>query len=165
MSVELELVRDERDRRLYALGSVGTLRLEGRSWRAAAAETGEASLRFARAGVWRRTAGATDGDAVVGGFEPGRGLRRGGTLRWRGRDLALRGERSWRSQRFALVESGLVLATLDGGASGRRPVRVTADDPDAAEPGLLLFAVFVVRGLTLDAWSGVSAGSVVAAGG
>jgi hypothetical protein len=49
-----------------------------------------------------------------------------------------------------------------GGGWGRRPVRVTVDDPGETEPGLILFAAFVVRGLAADA--SASAGGAAAAG-
>jgi hypothetical protein len=50
-----------------------------------------------------------------------------------------------------------MLAILDGKGWGQRPVKVTVDDAGAVEPGLLLFAAFVVRGLAEDA--GASAGA------
>ncbi len=40
---------------------------------------------------------------------------------------------------------------LDGKGWGRRPVAPSVDDAGAVEPGLLLFAAFVVRGLASDA--------------
>jgi hypothetical protein len=45
----------------------------------------------------------------------------------------------------------LLLAVFEGKGWGRRPVKVTVDDPRALDPGLLLFAAFVVRGLGEDA--------------
>jgi hypothetical protein len=160
---ELELTRSRDDRRLYALDGVGTLRRPGLFWSAVTAEAGGTSWSFVRRGVWRRRGTATEaGGARVGAFEPAGGLRRGGTLRWAGRELALRPRGSWGSQRFALVEAEHELAVLDGKPSDRRPARVTLEDPAALEPGLLLFAVFVVRGLTLDAWGGIAAGTAAA---
>jgi hypothetical protein len=47
-------------------------------------------------------------------------------------------------------------------------VKVTVDDPAALDPGLLLFAAFVVRGLAEDASSaagGATAASVAATSG
>jgi hypothetical protein len=41
-------------------------------------------------------------------------------------------------------------------------VKVAVDEPSAIDPGLLLFAVFIVRGLAEDA--GAAAGSAAAAG-
>jgi len=161
---DLELTRTRGDPRLYALEGVGTLRLEGLFSRAAIAEGGGASWRVARRGFWQRLIEATDAaGTAVGQFEP-RGLRRGGTLRWAGRDLALRPASSWR-ERYALVDGDRELAVLDGKGWGRRPVKVTVDDPGAVEPGLLLFTAFVVRGLAENAQSAAGAGASAAATG
>ena len=54
---------------------------------------------------------------------------------------------------------------LDGKGWGKRPVRVTIDDSSAVEPGLLLFATFVVRALAEDSGSTASAGSSAAGAG
>lgn len=160
---ELELTRAEDDRRLYALGGVGTLRRRGRFWSAVTGEADGARWQFVRRGVWRRRGTATDvTGAVVGEFEPARGLRRGGTVRWAGRELALRPRSSWGTQRYALADGDREVAVFDGKPSDRRPARVTLDDPAAVEPGLLLFATFLVRGLTLDTWGAVAAGTSAA---
>lgn len=153
---ELELKRVAGDRRLYALGDVGTVRLQGLASRAAIAEAGTSSWRITRRGFWQRVIHATDAaGTAVGVFEP-RSLRRGGTLRWAGRELALRPASHWR-ERYALADGDHELAILDGKGWGRRPVKVTVDDPEAVEPGLLLFAVFVVRGLAEDAGAAAQA--------
>jgi hypothetical protein len=96
---------------------------------------------------------------VVGEFEP-RTIRRGGALRWAGRELSLRPASAWR-ERYALADGDRELALLDGKGWGRRPVKVSIDDIGAVEPGLLLFATFVVRGLADDA--GAAAGASAAA--
>ena len=58
------------------------------------------------------------------------------------------------------------LAILDGKGWDRRPVKVALDEPEAVEPGLLLFAAFVVRALAEDAGGNAGAGAgVVASGG
>ena len=159
--VRIELKRTEEDRQLYALEGVGTLRLEGLGGRMATAEAGAESWHLTRRGFWRRTIQATDaGDSVVGEFEP-RGLRRGGALRWVGRELELRPASKWR-ERYALADGDRELAVFDGKGWGRRPVEVSVDDPATVEPGLLLFAAFVVRGLAEDASS--AAGGAAAAG-
>ena len=159
--VEIELKRTGDDSRLYALEGVGTLRLEGIGGRMASAESGADSWHITRRGFWRRTVQATDArDSVVGEFVP-RGLRRGGSLRWSGRELELRPASSWR-QHYALADGERELALFDGKGWGRRPVRVSVDDPATLEPGLLLFACFVVRGLAEDASS--AAGGAAAAG-
>jgi hypothetical protein len=92
---------------------------------------------------------------VVGEFEP-RSLRRGGPLRWHDRELTLRPASNWH-ERYALADGARELAILDGKSWGRRPVRVTLDDAEAIDPGLLLYAVFVVRGLAKDAADTVAA--------
>jgi hypothetical protein len=51
---------------------------------------------------------------------------------------------------------------LDGKDWGRRPVKITIDDPDAVDAGLILFAAFVVRGLAEDA---AASATVVTSGG
>jgi hypothetical protein len=146
---ELELSRSPDDRRRYALGGVGTLRFEGLGKRSATAEAATGSWRFARRGFLRRGTEATDAaGGAVGSYEP-RGLRRGGTLHWSGRELALRPASRWR-ERYALADGERELAVFDGKAWGRHPVKVTVD-ADAVDPGLLLFAAFVVRGLAEDA--------------
>ena len=159
---DLELTRTPGDRRLYALEGVGTLRLQGVASRTATAEAGGTTWRIARRGFWQRLVEATDAaGTAVGEFEP-RSLRRGGTVRWAGRELALRPASSWR-ERYALVDGDLEIALLDGKGWGRRPVMVTVDDSGAVEPGLLLFAAFVVRGLAEDAGSAVGAGAATTA--
>lgn len=120
--------------------------------RRATAEAGTRAWSLNRVGFWQRGIQATDAaGTVVGEFEP-RGLRRGGTVRWHGRELALRAASRWR-ERYALADAERELAVLDGKGKGwgRRPVKVTVDDAGAVEPGLLLFAAFVVRGLAADA--------------
>jgi hypothetical protein len=159
---ELELTRSRDDRRLYEVDSVGTLRLGGLLSRGAAAESGAAAWTFDRRGFWQRTVEATDGTgAVVGSFDP-RTLRRGGSLRWGDHQLELRPASMWK-ERYALADGDRELALLDGKGWGKRPVKITLDEPGLVEPGLLLFAAFVVRGLAEDASTaagGVSAAAV-----
>jgi len=88
------------------------------------------------------------------------GKRRGGSLRWGEDELALRPASAWR-ERFALADGERELAVLDGKGWGKRPVTLSVADPDAVDPGLLLFATFVVRGLAEDA---AATGGAVAAG-
>ncbi len=161
---DLELTRTSGDRRLYALGDLGTLRLTGWASRGATAEAGGSTWRIARRGFWRRVIVATDaaGEAV-GEFEP-RTLRRGGTVRWAGRELVLGPSSSWR-ERYALAEADRELAVLDGKGWGRRPVTVTVEDPAAVEPGLLLFAAFIVHGLAADAGTASAGGASAAVSG
>jgi hypothetical protein len=155
---ELELARSRDDRRRYEIDGVGSLRLNGWFGRGATADAGGTSWSFDHYGFWRRAILASDAaGAPVGSFEP-RSLRRGGALRWRGRDLELRPASRWK-QRYAVVDGDRELAVLEGKGWGRRPVRMTVDDD--IEPGLLLFAAFVVRGLADDA-SSSAAGSTAA---
>jgi hypothetical protein len=99
----------------------------------------------------------------VGEFEP-RGLRRGGTIRWAGRQFVLRPASNWR-ERYALADGERELVVLDGKSWGRRPVKVTIADSETVEPGLLLFAAFVVRGPAEDAEGAAGAGAATAATG
>ena len=161
---DLELKGTPGDRRLYTLEGVGTLRLQGLASRTATAEAGGKSWTIARRGFWQRLIEATDASGTaVGEFEP-RSLRRGGTLRWAGREFALRPASSWR-ERYALASDQRELAVLDGKGWGRRPVKITVDDPEAVEPGLLLFTSFIVRGLAENAGGGAGAGAATAATG
>ena len=86
-------------------------------------------------------------------------------LRWAESEFALRPASSWR-ERYALAVGDRELALLDGKGWGRRPVKVTVDDVSAVEPGLLLFAAFVVRQLAEDAQgaAGAAASSAAATG-
>jgi hypothetical protein len=152
---DLELTRTSYDRRLYTLDGVGTLRLEGWFSRRATADADGQKWRFARIGFWQRQIVATDATGLtVGEFAPNT-LRRGGALRWAGSELTLRPSSAWR-ERYALADGERELAVLDGKDWGRRPVKVTVEDPGDIDPGLLLFAVFVVRSLAEDA-SGAAA--------
>jgi hypothetical protein len=160
---ELELRRSPDDRRLYELEGVGTLRLEGLASRRATAEAAGRSWQLARRGVWRRGILATDGaGGEAGEFTP-RALRRGGTLVWLGRELALRPASRWR-ERYALVDGETELAVFDARSWGKRPVKVTLHgEAGAQDPGLLLFAAFIARDLAADA-DAVAAGATAATG-
>jgi hypothetical protein len=161
---ELELTRDRDDRKLYALAPVGTLRLRGWLGKAATAAAGGRSWEIARRGVFTPVVEATDAvGAPVGTFR-GRGIKRGGALTWAGRAYALRPASMWR-ERYALADGDRELAVLDGKGWGKRPVAVVVDDLAAVDPGLLLFAVFVVRGLAEDAGAVAASTSSVAATG
>jgi hypothetical protein len=154
---DLELRRTSEDRRVYALDGVGTLRLLGLAARTATAEAGDRYWTFGRRRFWQRSIQATDdGGAVTGEFEP-RSLRRGGTVRWEGRELVLRPASSWR-ERYALANGERELAVFDGKGWGRAPVKVTVDDAERVEPGLLLFAAFIVRRLAADASAAAGGG-------
>jgi hypothetical protein len=147
---DLELTRSKSDRRLYELNGTGRLRLEGLFSRKATADADGSLWRFARTGFWGRRIEATDAaGSLVGEFEQ-HSFRRGGAIRWAGRELVIRPASSWR-ERYALAEGEDELALLSGKSWGRRPVTISLEDAKAVEPGLLLFAAFVVRGLAEDA--------------
>jgi hypothetical protein len=155
---ELELIRTPGDRRRYALEDIGTIHLEGLFARSANAEAGSDHWQFVRSGFWQRVMQATDATGnVVGEFRP-RDLRRGGKLEWAGRELRLRPASSWR-ERYALADGDDELVILDGKSWGRRPVSVSIPDGQPVEPGLLLFACFVVRQLAVNAANDSAAGS------
>jgi hypothetical protein len=146
------------------LDGVGTLRLQGFASRAAVAEADAKRWHIARRGFWRRRVAATDETrSPAGEFAP-RGLRRGGALRWGNRELQLRPASSWR-ERYALADGEQELALFDGKGWGRRPVQVTVKDGEAIDPGLLLFAAFVVRGLAEDASAAAGGGASAAVSG
>jgi hypothetical protein len=149
---ELELTRSREDRKLYVLDGVGTLRVRGWTSRDATAEADDRCWQFERRGIFTSIFEALDADdAVVGAFRS-RTLRRGGTVHWGERELQLRPASAWRS-RYALADGDRELAVLDGKGWGKRPVAIVVDDLGAIDPGLLLFAAFVVRGLAEDASS------------
>jgi hypothetical protein len=159
---ELELTRAPDDRRLYVLDGVGSLRFEhSLGPRRATAAAGERRWRL-RTSLWRRSVEATDeSGSAVGSFDP-QALRRGGALTWGGRELQIR-PASWWRERYALADGDRELALLDAKSWARRPVRVTLEEEtDAVEPGLLLFAANVVRGLSDDA--SAAAGAAAATG-
>jgi hypothetical protein len=161
---ELELTRTREDRKLYALDGVGTLRLEGWTNRTATATVRDRSWTLARRGVFKAVVEATDAlGTPVGTYEP-RTFKRGGALRWAGREYALRPASAWRS-RYALADGDRELAVFDGRGWGKRPVAVIADDLAALDPGLLLYVAFVVRGLAEDANTAAAAGASAAGAG
>lgn len=147
---DLELTLSPHDRRLYALEGVGTLRLTFTS-RGATAEAGVNSWRIANRRWWRWAMDATDAaGTAVGSFEPGH-YGHGGIVRWDTREFTLRPTKLGR-QRYALAEDGdRQLAILAGKSLGPRPVTITVEDASAIDPGLLLFAAFLVRSFAVAA--------------
>jgi hypothetical protein len=101
--------------------------------------------------------------SVVGDFTP-RDIRRGGALRWGDRELKLQPVSMMR-ERYALSHDDRELVLLDAKGWGKRPVKITLADPHALDPGLLLFAAFVVHQLAGDSVTAASASSVAATGG
>ena len=158
---ELALTRSSGDKRRYELDGIGTLRLGGWASRWATAVVGERKWGLARRGILKSVIQATDpAGTVVGEFE-GRSLKRGGTLRWDERDYVLQPDSRWK-EHYVLVDGERRLAMLEGKGWGKRPVRVEIDDSARLDPGLVLFAAFVVRALAQDA---SSAGAAAGAGG
>ena len=159
--IELELVRTPTDRKLYRLDGIGTLRFAGAFSRTATAASDGNSWRFTRRGFWRQVIHAADAaDVVVGEFVP-RGVRRGGTLRWGERRLTLRATGLVR-ERYVLVDGDRALARIDAKSWGSRPVMVAFDVAHVVEPGLVLFASFVVHQLAADAANVTAAGATAA---
>ena len=158
---ELELTRSREDRKLYVLDGVGTLRLQGWLSRGATAEAGGRGWELARRGIFTSGFEATDASGTTVGAFHGRTLRRGGTLQWGTRELDLRPASAWRS-RYALADGERELAIFDGKGWGKRPVAVIVDDLSAIDPGLVLFAAFVVRGLAEDSSSAAAGGASAA---
>jgi hypothetical protein len=126
------------------------VRIKGWTSRAASAEVDGRRLELARRGLWRRSVAATDATGAAIGRFSAHGLRRGGSLRWEDRELVLRPASRWR-ERYALTDGRRELALIESTGWGRRPLKVTLDEPQGLDPRLLLFAVFVVRGLANDA--------------
>jgi hypothetical protein len=151
------LTRIPGERRVFAVRDVGILRLTGWGSRAATAEGGGLSWQLAHRGIWQPVFQAADaaGD-IVGDFR-GRTLQHGGMLRWSDRELDLRPDGFGR-ERYALVEEGRALATIERtGGWGRRPLDIAIGEPDGIDPGLVLFAVFVVATLTQSTQSAAAA--------
>lgn len=160
---ELELTRTPDDRKLYVLEGAGTLRLRGWTGRSATAETaaGDRSWEIAQRGIFRAVIEASDAaGSAVGAYEP-RTFRRGGALTWEGRDYGLRPASSWK-QRYALTGGDRELAVIEGKGWGKRPVKVDVADLASLPPGLLLFAVYVVRALAENAQSAAAGGATAA---
>jgi hypothetical protein len=158
--IELELTRSRDDRRRYELAGVGTLRLEGLASRRALAQAEGRRWAIARRGFWGRTVEAVAGDGTTAGRYEARSVRRGGTVRWGGRELSLRPASAWR-ERYALADGERELALFEGRGWGRRPVKVSL--AEELDPGLVLFTAFVVRGLAEDATAAAGAVASTAA--
>jgi hypothetical protein len=106
---DLELARTPGDCRLYLLPGVGALCLEGLFSRTATAYAEGREWRFTRRGFWQRGMLATG--TTLGEFEPN-SVRRGGALRWNGRELTLRPASAWR-ERYALAAGERELAVRE----------------------------------------------------
>jgi len=161
--MNLKLARIPGEHAVYVLEGVGTLRIEGVfifGGRATAEAAGR-HWRFARRGFWRQLQATDTYGAVVGTFE--RRLPGSGTVRWDDREYALRSASVWR-ERYALADRDRELALLDAKGWGRRPVTISVDDHASLDPGLLLYAIFIVHTLAGDATtSAVAATTAVTA--
>lgn len=146
---ELELTQDPADGSLWVLPGVGTLLRTGRISRAATAEAGGRRWLIKRFGLVRT--GFTAGDeagAVVGEVRhPIQG--RSETLRWAGRELRLHFDGP-ESSGYAVRDGDQRLALMTPKRRGKRPMDVLLEDP-SADPGLLLFAGFIVQAYEDDA--------------
>ena len=162
--VELELTRVPGDRRLFDLAGIGTLRLTGIASRSAIATVDGATWRLVRPRFWSSDVEAVDPAGAAVGWFRSRAARRGGTVLWAGRELALRPASRWR-ERYALAAGETELAVVDGKGWGSRPVSIQFEDRAGLEPALLLFAAFVVRGLAEDASGAAGAAAGAAATG
>jgi hypothetical protein len=162
--VEIQLIRAAGDRRVYELGTIGSLRLRGWLLRWATAIAGDRSYRFSRA-TWRSAAvDATDSQGnVIATFRPNQ-FRRGGELRWSGTAYALRPAALLR-ERYELFSVDREVASIEArgwwGWGTRRPLTMRVMD-HALDPGLLLFAAFVVRTLADKASSDTTAATSAA---
>ena len=159
----LELTRTAGERRRYVLDGVGALRLDGVLSPGATAETATGQWRFGPRGLWQRQVEAvTAAGTWAGEFAP-HGIRRGGVIHWGARDLTLLPAGPLR-EHYTLAEGGRELARLDGRSWGHRPVTARLSTPGAVDPGLLLFACFLVRRLARSAGDSSSASTSAAAG-
>jgi hypothetical protein len=97
---------------------------------------------------------------VVGSFQAGK-LRPAGRCVGRPRPRAAPGEQMARALR-ARRRRPRARGARRQGLGHKRPVKIAVDDSGAVDPGLLLVATFVVRGLAEDAGAaaGASAGAV-----
>ena len=96
---------------------------------------------------------------MVGTFE--RGLIGGNHVYWRDRRYTLHRASMWR-ERYALADGDEEIALLDAKGWGKRPVKIAVNHPSALDPGLLLFAAFVVRTLARDSSAGSTAAATAA---
>jgi hypothetical protein len=146
----LQLTPTPGDRRLYVLDGVGTLRLSGWASRTATAEAGGLAWQMTCRGLLAPFIQAADAAGAMAGEFRGSTLHRGGPLRWLDRELAVRPDSLWR-ERYVLVGDERRLATIEGRGWGRQPVNLRVDAGAGLEPGLLLFAVYVVGTLAQNA--------------
>lgn len=146
----LQLTPTPGDRRLYALDGIGTLRLTGWASRAATAEAGGPAWQMTYRGLLSPVIQAADAAGAIAGEFRARTLHRGGPLRWLDRGFNVRPDSLWR-ERYVLVEDDRRVATIEAKGWGRQPVSLSVDGEAELEPGLVLFAAFVVGTLAQNA--------------
>jgi hypothetical protein len=161
--VELELTRAPEDRRVYELGTLGSLRLGGWLMRSATARAGGRSFLFRRAKWFSATVAASDDeDRGIGAFRPSQ-IRRGGVVQWREAEYSLRPATLIR-ERYELILGDRQLAVIEAtgwwGWGSRRPLKMRVVERDL-DPGLLLFVAFVVRTLADNAGQDTAAATSV----
>ena len=159
----LDLTRSPESRRLYRLGALGTIHLNGLVVRSATLTSGGTTFEVTRRGLLSRELTATEAGTRIGAFAPHR-LNRGGRLDWRGDELRLE-PAAHLAQRYALESRGEALAFLQArgwwGWGSLTPVTVELPDGAAVDGPLLIFAVYVVRTLA-DRAADDAAGATVA---
>jgi hypothetical protein len=139
----LELARSPEDPRLYVLPGVGELRTGGLlTGGRVEATAGGRTYTFATRGRVRRVPTATDafGEEV--------GQRSGSeSLVWRSTPWDLRPSFEGPVAFYALARPGeeREVARLLPTGWGKRPVPIVVDDSARLDPGLVLFAIFVMR--------------------
>jgi hypothetical protein len=132
---------------LYVADKIGTLCVAGWTCRTATAQAGGRIWQITRRGIWPVSIQATDaaGD-VIGEFSGGR-LDQSMTLRWSNRELVL-----WSNgpsdHRYVLIDGDRALTTIDGDHLSKRSPTISITDAGDTDPGLLLFAVYVVHAVT-----------------
>ena len=142
----LELTRSAEDKKLYVLPGVGELRVGRWPSRDVEAHAGGQTYTFAPRGPSRRVPTATDAFGAEVGHQHG-----SWSIVWRSTSWDLRPAAEGAVAYYALARPGdeqelgrFVLALW-----GKRPVPIVVDDGARLDPGLLLFALFVMR-LTTD---------------
>ena len=145
---QTELAPDPDDRDRWVLPGVGTFLRTGRTSRAATAEAAGRTWKIQRRGLVRTGFIATDESGEPAGELKNPTMGSGETLRWNGRELALRYDDAHRAH--ALSDGDRALARFAPKVAGKRPLDVVIEDPDV-DPGLLLFAAFIVQAYADDA--------------
>src|SRR4051794_8372544 len=144
---EIELVRSSPDRRLYTLGDLGSLRLNGLFMRSATAETDLGSFSVTKTRWTSASVVARDPLGEIGAFHA-RTLGGGGSLTWIEETYALRHQQPF-GETYALLNGDrrLALVTARGWWGWGVKTPLTMQVWDMSDAPLLLFVAFVVRTL------------------